>query len=246
MGELPIEPGRNTFYARGEIVYFLKEMILQKISQDPPMSSRPIRVLVVDDHPAVRAGIKDLLAPAEDITVIGEAEDGGQAIELAGSLQPDVMLLDVEMPVMRGDMVMRHIGASQPGLKVLAVSSHNDPTYIQTMLEYGAAGYITKEEAPEMLAQAIRKICEEDVTWISPKARQTYGQLSIEEQTLTKREVDILENLLLDRDENEIAASLSMDAKQVGKHLRLLMQKFEAKSLEALKRVARRVLSRKP
>jgi DNA-binding NarL/FixJ family response regulator len=208
------------------------------------MSNRHIRVLVVDDHPAVRAGIKEILSHEADITVIGEAEDGGRAIELAESLQPDVMLLDVEMPVLRGDMVMRHVGVHQPGIKVL--SSHNDPTYIQTMLEHGAAGYITKEEAPEMLVEAIRKICTEDVTWISPKARQNYGVLSIEEQTLTRREVDILENLLKDRSENEIAESLSMDAKQVGKHLRLLMQKFEANSLEALKRIARRVLSRNP
>jgi DNA-binding NarL/FixJ family response regulator len=210
------------------------------------MSKRHIRVLVVDDHPAVRAGIKEILTHETDITVIGEAEDGGRAIELAESLQPDVMLLDVEMPVLRGDMVMRHVGVHQPGIKVLTVSSHNDPTYIQTMLEHGAAGYITKEEAPEMLVEAIRKICTGNVTWISPNARQNYGVLSIEEQTLTKREVDILENLLMDRSENEIAESLSMDAKQVGKHLRLLMQKFEAKSLEALKRIARRVLSRNP
>jgi DNA-binding NarL/FixJ family response regulator len=210
------------------------------------MSKRHITVLVVDDHPAVRAGIKEILTQAEDITVVGEAEDGGKAIELAGLLEPDVILLDVEMPVLRGDMVMRHIGAKLPGIKVLAVSSHNDPTYIQTMLEYGAAGYITKEEAPEMLVDAIRKICAQDITWISPKARQHSGVLSIEEQTLTRREVDILESLLMDRSESEIAESLSMDAKQVGKHLRLLMQKFEAKSLESLKRVARRVLSQKP
>ena len=206
------------------------------------MANSPIRVVVVDDHPAVREGLKELLGEAEDIRVIGEAVSGEEAIELANTLQPDVILLDVQLPDMRGDMAMRHIHEAQPGIRVLGVSSYGDPTYIQSMLDNGAAGYITKDEVPDMLLEAIRRICDEQSqTWMSPKARESVG-LSNGEQTLTRKEADILEQLLADRSENEIAAALGMDAKQVGRHLKLLMQKFQTESLESLKQIARRLL----
>ena len=120
------------------------------------MSEKPIRVLIVDDHSGVRRGIKNLLQAAKDMIVVGEGGNGAEAIELATTRNPDILLLDIELPDQRGDAVMRHIHNVQPDMKVLAVSSYSDRDYILGMLENGASGYITKDEAPMMLLDAIR------------------------------------------------------------------------------------------
>ena len=129
-----------------------------------------IRVVIVDDHPGVRAGIRKLLFAAKDILVVGEGTNGLEAIQLAEAHNPDVMLLDVELPILRGDMVVRKIRDAQPGVKVLAVSSYHDRSYVQGMMENGAFGYITKDEAPELLVEAVRSVFNGKTKWVSPRA----------------------------------------------------------------------------
>src|SRR5215211_798455 len=209
------------------------------------ISQKPIRVLIVDDHSGVRRGIRNLLQAANDMVVVGEGGIGAEAIELAVTRNPDILLLDIELPDQRGDAVMRHIHNVQPDMKVLAVSSYSDRDYILGMLENGAAGYITKDEAPVMLLDAIRSIINKGKSWFSPRAIKNSGLPSIEEQTLTKREVEILQQLILDRPSEQIAAFLNMSVEQVEKYLTLLMRKFEADSLIALKHIASRILSRR-
>lgn len=209
------------------------------------MSEKPIRVLIVDDHSGVRRGIKNLLQAAKDMIVVGEGGNGAEAIELAATRKPDILLLDIELPDQRGDAVMRRIHKVQPDMKVLAVSSYSDRDYILGMLENGAAGYITKDEAPMMLLDAIRSIINKGKSWFSPRAIRNSGLPSIEEQTLTKREVEILQQLILDRPSDQIAAFLNMSMEQVEKYLTLLMKKFETDSLTSLKHIASRILSRR-
>jgi DNA-binding NarL/FixJ family response regulator len=204
-----------------------------------------IRVLIVDDHSGVRTGIKNLLQSAKDMVIVGEGGNGAEAIELAVMKKPDILLLDIELPDQRGDAVMRHIHNTQPDMKVLAVSSYSDRDYILGMLENGASGYITKDEAPMMLVEAIRSIIHKGMSWFSPRALRNSGIPSIEEQTLTKREVEILEQLVLDRTSQEIASTLNMDVAQVDKYLKLLMRKFETESMMSLKQMAERILSRR-
>lgn len=208
-------------------------------------ADKQIRVLVVDDHSGVRTGIKNLLQSAKDMVIVGEGGNGAEAIELAATKKPDILLLDIELPDQRGDAVMRHIHNTQPDMKVLAVSSYSDRDYILGMLENGAAGYITKDEAPMMLVDAIRSIINRGKSWFSPRAIRNSGIPSVEEQTLTKREVEILEPLVLDRSTDEIAVSLNMGVEQVDKYLKLLMKKFETESLTSLKHIAKRILSRR-
>jgi len=209
------------------------------------MVEKKIRVLIVDDHSGVRTGIKNLLQMANDMVVVGEGVNGAEAIELVATRNPDILLLDIELPDQRGDIVMRHIHNTQPDMKVLAVSSYSDRDYILGMLENGAAGYITKDEAPMMLLDAIRSIINNGKSWFSPRALKHSGIPSVEEQTLTKREVEILEQLLLDRSTQDVAAFLSMETQQVEKYLKLLMRKFETDSLISLKHIARRILARR-
>jgi DNA-binding NarL/FixJ family response regulator len=209
------------------------------------MSDKPIKVLIVDDHSGVRMGIKNLLNTAKDMVVVGEGGNGAEAIELATTRNPDILLLDIELPDQRGDIVMRHIHDTQPDMKVLAVSSYSDRDYILGMLENGASGYITKDEAPMMLLDAIRSIINKGISWFSPRAVKNSGIPSVEEQTLTKREVEILERLILDQSPQEIASLLGMDVEQVNKYLKLLMRKFETESIVSLKHIAKRILSKR-
>lgn len=209
------------------------------------MVEEQIKVLIVDDHVGVRTGIKNLLRTAKDIVVVGEGGNGAEAIELVASKDPDILLLDIELPDQRGDMVMRRIHDLHPDMKVLAVSSYSDRDYILGMLENGASGYITKDEAPMMLLDAIRSIIRNGKSWFSPRALKQSGIPSVEEQTLTKREVEILEQLILDRSPHDIALFINMDVEQVERYLKLLMRKFETESLASLKHIAQRILSRR-
>ncbi len=207
-----------------------------------PMPNEKIRVVIVDDHPGVRAGIRNLLRRDKDITVVGEGGDGMKAIELASAKKPDILLLDVELPIVGGDIVMRRIHDAEPSIRVLVVSTYNDRTYIQSMVANGASGYITKDEAPAMLLEAIYSILQNKELWMSPRALENSGTTSLEEQTLTQKEVEILRQLLLNRTQAEIAESMHMQEQQVSSYLRVLMDKFEAESLDALRGVARRIL----
>lgn len=209
------------------------------------MANRQIEVLIVDDHPGVRAGIKNLLQAANDIVVVGEGATGSKAIELVATKKSDILLLDIELPDQRGDLVMRQIREMQPDMKVLAVSSYSDRDYILGMMENGAAGYITKDEAPAMLVDAIRTIVNEVGSWFSPRAVKNSTPTSLEQQTLTKREIQILELLVRDRSEDEIAAAIGISKAKVDKYLKLLMKKYETESFVLLKQIARRVLSRR-
>ena len=209
------------------------------------MVDQRIRVLIVDDHSGVRTGIRNLLQAANDMVVVGEGANAAEAIKLVASKQPDILLLDIELPDQRGDKVMRHIRQMQPEIKVLAVSSYSDRDYILGMLENGAAGYITKDEAPTMLLDAIRSIIRNGSSWFSPRALRQSGIPSVEEQTLTKREVEILEQIILDRTPEDIALILNMSPGQVEKYLILLMKKFETESMTALKHIAQRILARR-
>lgn len=123
------------------------------------------RVLLADDHPRVRAGIRNLLEKASDIEVIGEARDGEEALKLAEDLSPDVLLLDMEMPQMSGVEVARKLRAQGSPVRIVALSAYHDRQYIQAMLSTGASGYLTKDEAPEKIVGAVRSAAQGQDAW---------------------------------------------------------------------------------
>lgn len=125
---------------------------------NPKVEKEAIRVLIADDHRTVRLGIQRLIAGAPDILVVGEAADGAQALEMAELLMPDVLLLDVEMPVMNGLQVAHTLHQMQLPVRILALSAYDDQQYIQGMLANGAQGYLTKDEVPFKLLVAIRSV----------------------------------------------------------------------------------------
>ncbi len=206
-----------------------------------PAPSNKIRLLIVEDHPTVRARIRALLRAAEEIEIVGEAGDGAQAVAMCDLYQPDFMLLDMELPILRGDGVLHRVLQSHPGLRVLVLSSHNDREYIKAMLAGGALGYVLKEEAPAHLLQAIRLVMT-GKTWISPRVAETIIPGSPFEQALSWRELAILQRLLEGESLEQVAAATNLTEPQVEDHLSLLMLKFEAPSREALLEIARKML----
>lgn len=121
-----------------------------------------IRLLIVDDHAVLRAGIRHILQRTPDIHVVGEACNGAEALQMVASLAPDVMLLDMEMPVMNGIEVARKLHAEGSPVHILVLSAYNDRPYIHELLKNGVAGYITKDEAPRKIVEAIRKVSGEN------------------------------------------------------------------------------------
>lgn len=128
---------------------------------------QPIRVMLTDDHPIVRRGIRHLLEKAPDILVVGEAGCGEEALRLAEELAPDVMLLDMEMPGMNGIEVARRLRAKKSPVCVLALSAHDDEQYILGLLKRDVAGYLTKEEALDTIVEAVRGVARGEEGWLS-------------------------------------------------------------------------------
>ncbi len=204
--------------------------------------AQPIRVGLVDDHPGVRVGLRNLLARSEDIVIVGEGANGEEAIQLVEAKKPDVLLLDVELPLIRGDQVTQRLHQISPEVKILAVSSYNDPIFIQGMLENGAAGYITKEEAPHMLIEAVRSIVHDKVKWLSPMVVSAVSRITLENITLTGRELDILRQMVLGENDEEVMHNLNIEPPELEKNLEQLNNKFDVTSREDLLKAAQCIL----
>ena len=121
-----------------------------------------IRVVLADDHAVVRAGLKAVLGSARDILVVGEAENGAQAVELAEKMRPDVVVMDLTMPTMDGTTATREITAKVPGTRVLVLTMHTESEYVIPAMEAGASGYLPKTDADRDLSTAIRAVAHGD------------------------------------------------------------------------------------
>jgi DNA-binding NarL/FixJ family response regulator len=204
------------------------------------MIGEHIDLVIVDDHPGVRKGILNLLKAAEDIVVVGEAANGKQALKLAASKNPHIILLDMELPDMRGDIVLQRIHTEMPDIKVLAISAYSDRQYILGMMDNGASGYLTKEVIPAMLVKAIRSIVYDGMVWIGPRVVKSNSAF---ETTLTQKEVEIMKQLLITQSEAGIASAIGMDENQVRRYLTLLMKKYQVQSLSSLRQIAHQLFS---
>lgn len=128
------------------------------------------RVVLADDHSAVRAGVRKILQRAPGIEVVGEASNGVEAIHLVNQLAPDILLLDMEMPVLNGVEVARELYAARSPVRILALSSYDDKQYILELMANGAAGYMTKDEVPYTLVNAVQQVARGEGQWFSQRA----------------------------------------------------------------------------
>jgi DNA-binding NarL/FixJ family response regulator len=133
---------------------------------------KDIRVVLADDHAMVRTSLRRLLSKATGIQVVGEASNGVEALHIVERLEPDVLLLDMEMPVLNGVRVARKLQANHSTVRVLVLSAYDDKQYIREVLKNGAAGYLTKDEAVDTVVEAIRSIANGGSGWFSKRVKK--------------------------------------------------------------------------
>ncbi len=194
----------------------------------------PIRVILADDHPVVRNGIRHMLEKVVDIEVLGEASTGGEALRLVEDTKPDILLLDMEMPDLNGREVAQRLQSLGSPVKILALSAYDDPVYIRELLESGAAGYLVKEEAPETIVEAVRGVAHGEQGWVSRRiAAQMVSWVrgdEAERSQLTPREVDVL-RLVVDGNTNQsVATTLGISEKTVEKYMDAIFTKLNVSS----------------
>ncbi len=206
-----------------------------------------IRVIVADDHHLVRQGIRALLEQSDDIQVVGEAEDGQEAVELARELQPEVIVMDISMPRLDGVQATERILADNTQTEVVILSMHADQSLAEQLLRAGAKGYLLKESIAEELHLAVR-FAFQGKTYLSPAMSHTvldallYPEL-IEEtelpgELLTPREREVLQLIAEGYTNNAIADELTISVKTVEKHRSNLMNKLDVHDLASLIRTA--------
>lgn len=191
---------------------------------------KKIRVLMIDDHPIVRSGIRMLLEQSGGIEVVGEAERGDDAVALIKRLNPDVLLLDMEMPGKTGVEVARDVEAAKLSVRVLALSAHDDEEFIMNLLANGAAGYLTKEEALDTIVDAIQGVANGEEGWLSRRAAARMASTTRKRQRdlveLTEREEEVLNLVAEGWSNNRIAVELTLSERTVRFHLTNIYDKL--------------------
>jgi len=207
---------------------------------------KKISVLIVDDHTVVREGLRALLAAEPDIQVIGEASDGREAVQLAKRNPPNVVVMDVAMPLLNGQGATRQIVKSCPNSAVLVLSSHTDEECVEQLLQAGASGYVIKHCAVSELSAAIREV-HRGQTFLSPiiarrirehkkMVDESYGRKKSLE--LTAREEEVLQLVTEGLSNKEAADQLGISIKTIEKHRQQVMNKLNIHEIAGLTRYA--------
>jgi len=222
------------------------------MAQSGSEHSGRIRLLLVDDHAVLRAGLRALLNAEPDLAVIGEAESGQQAVDMTRALQPDLVLMDVTMPGMSGIEATRRIKLADPEVQVLALTMHDDTSYLRDVLEAGGSGYVLKEAASDELLSAIRAVYQGG-TFLHPSHTKALlddmldreqshegpaGGKEERYQLLSEREAQVFKLVALGHRNSEIAEMLHLSVKTVETYKARLMQKLGLRSRAALVRYA--------
>jgi DNA-binding NarL/FixJ family response regulator len=212
------------------------------------MPMQKITVLLADDHTVVRQGFRVLLEAEADLAVVGEAQTGRQAVELVKKLKPEVVVMDIAMPVLNGLEATRQILREAPSARVLILSSYSDDEYVNELHSAGASGYLLKQSAVTDLVKAIREVRRGKTFFgaaISQRLIAHYRQAvlhgtSVNKRSdrLTSREMEVLQLIAEGWVNKQIASELSLSIKTVEKHRQQLMNKLGIHDIAGLTRYA--------
>jgi len=201
-----------------------------------------IHILLADDHAVVRQGFKMILAAQPDMEIVGEAGNGREAVELAGQLQPDVVVMDVAMPELNGIEATRRLADVSPRSRVLALSMHKDSVYVREILRAGARGYLLKDAISSDLLAAVRAVSRGE-GYLSPGVSDAVlndyrRHVTDPIDLLTSREREVLQMIAEGKTNKEIATVLSLSVYTVDAHRGRIMEKLNLHSGNELVRFA--------
>jgi DNA-binding NarL/FixJ family response regulator len=207
-----------------------------------------ITVLLADDHTIVREGFRKMLELEADVEVVGEAQDGRQAVTQIKKLRPDVVLMDIAMPLLNGLEAVRQVLKVVPGTKVLMLSAHSDDAYVNNAAESGAVGFLLKQTSAHEVCRAIREV-QKGKTFFSSSVSQRRDRLDPQSSgrpgapgkkavNLTSREMEVLQLIAEGKANKETAAELGIGIKTVEKHREHLMDKLNIHDTAGLTRYA--------
>jgi len=208
-----------------------------------------INITIVDDHPMVISGLKNMLGPFEHIQVISSFPDGEALLEGLKIKQPDVLLLDILMPGMAGAEVAEIICRTYPDIKILAITSLNAPVHIKTMMRRGCKGYLLKNTDQEVLVKAIESVCRDEI-FIEPELKELMLQNMLNFKAkeapapkgkmpaLTRREKEVLQLIVQEYSNQEISEKLFLSVRTIENHRFNLQQKLEVKNTVGLVKIA--------
>jgi DNA-binding NarL/FixJ family response regulator len=197
-----------------------------------------ITVLISDDHDIVRKALRCLLETASDVEVVGEAADGYQCVRETKRLRPNIVLLDVAMPLLNGMEAARQISREVPSSKVLMLSTYSDSKHVQKVVEAGAAGYLLKETAAKDLLSAIHEIQNGNSFFSPAVSKHLVARAPADAQALTARQAAVLQLIAEGYPTKQIADILSLSVKTAEKHRDSLMQKLNLHNIPTLTRYA--------
>jgi DNA-binding NarL/FixJ family response regulator len=212
------------------------------------MKAQRITVLLAEDHTIVREGFRAMLELDGDLEIVGEARNGREAVAKARELHPDVVLMDIAMPLLNGLEATRRVLKAHPAPKVIVLSAHSDDAYVNGALASGAAGYLLKQTSASDVCRAIREV-QKGKAYFSPSVLNRLARLSTHSpgrtgylrkraRHLTARGMEVLQLIAEGKANKEIAALLSISIKTVEKHRQTVMEKLDIHDTAGLTRYA--------
>jgi len=207
---------------------------------------KPITILLAEDHMIVREGFRQMIELEPGLKVVGEAKDGRQAVALAQKLRPDIVLMDIAMPLLNGLEATRQVLKAVPATKIIILSAHSDDAYVQTAVAAGAMGFLLKQSSSHAVCEAIRAV-QQGKTFFSPaiarhldhqksRSRQDTGKSAATK--LTSREMEVLQLIAEGKANKETASELGISMKTVEKHREHLMEKLDIHDTAGITRYA--------
>ena len=213
-----------------------------------PRSMETVKILIADDHELIHNGIRDMLRPIKKYKIIGKAMNGKEAIDIALELKPEIVFMDISMPLINGIEATKIIVDKLPGIKILALTQHEENEYVIQVLKSGGYGYLLKNSKKEEFVEAIetvlsgkkyvsKEISAQMINDLAHSAVQNQGQ-DKNDITLTKREKEIIQKIADDMSNQQIADELHISLRTVETHRRNIMQKLKVNTVVALLKYA--------